>query len=181
MLRSIKLQTAKTEKKIEQLMDHYFDENLEKDIYERRKTKLFVELKQKEAIQKKLERGENIVLRKAERILELSKSLTETLKTGNPEEKVELIKIVTSNLTAQGKNLIVSMCSPFFELANPFNVLSGAPNRDSLRKNPCVFDTLNIKTPCARKPLTREQLKRLFDIIVESISELPDNDEMYDV
>ena len=107
-------------------MDHYFDEGLEKDVYERRKTRLLVDLKEKETAQKKLETRKGIVVRKTERFLELSKNLMRTLKIGNPEEKLELIKTVTSNLSARGKKLIVSMRSPFFELANPPDVPYGA-------------------------------------------------------
>jgi hypothetical protein len=95
--------------------------------------------------------------------------------TGNPDEKLELIKTATSNLSAEGKNLIVSMRSPFFELANTHDVLYGAPNRDRPRQKDYVFDTLHIIAPPKRKPLNRAQLRRLFDMIVESISELPDD------
>ena len=68
------------------------------------------------------------------------------------------------------------------KLVNSTKSLGCAPTRDTPRQTPLVFDTLNIKAPCARKPLTREQLKILFDIIVESVSELPDdNEETYGV
>ena len=177
MLRSIKLQAVNIEKKIEQLMDHYFEESLEKDIYERRKTKLLIELKEKEAAVKKLETSKGIALRKTERILELAKSLTQTSKMVNREEKLELIKTVTSNLSVQGKKLMVSMCFPFSELAKPPDVHFGAPTRDTPRQTPLVFDTLNIKAPCVRKPLTREQLRVLFDLIVEEVQNQDSDDE----
>ena len=68
------------------------------------------------------------------------------------------------------------------KLVNSTKSLGCAPTRDTPRQTPLVFDTLNIKAPWARKPLTREQLKILFDIIVESVSELPDdNEETYGV
>jgi hypothetical protein len=181
-LRSAKLQVASAEKKLELLMDHFFEQGLEREIYERRKTRLLVELKEKESTQKKLERQKDIILRKTERFLELSKSLTGTFKIGNPEEKLELIKTVTSNLSVQGKKLIVTMRSPFFELGNPLDVPSGAPTRDTPRQKDYIFDTTNIIAPCARKPMNRRQLKLLFDHIVEVISELPDDsNESYGV
>ena len=63
------------------------------------------------------------------------------------------------------------------KLVNSTKSLGCAPTRDTPRQTPLVFDTLNIKAPCVRKPLTREQLRVLFDLIVEEVQNQDSDDE----
>src|SRR5204862_272434 len=53
-----------------------------------------------------------------EEFLELAGSLYLQYKIGLPEEKRDLLKIVTSNRHVEGKNLAITMSFPFCEVAN---------------------------------------------------------------
>ena|SRR5262245_35443196 len=57
-------------------------------------------------------------------------ALTYVYTTGIPEEKRDLLKIVTSNREVDGKNLLLKLSLPFLEVANRFQNTKGAPNRD---------------------------------------------------
>lgn len=59
------------------------------------------------------------------------------------QEKRDILKTVTSNLTAEGKNVAVKLRSPFQEVANLDLVPTGAPVRGEPRtRTKKVFDLL---------------------------------------
>jgi hypothetical protein len=191
LMRGIKIQKIQIEKRLERLTDCYVEGGLDKTTFELRKQNLLVNIKEKEDIHNQILTQNNYLLQKTKNFLELSKSLINLYKTGNPEEKVELIKTVTSNFSVDGKNLEIATRLPFQLLKKRDNVQECCLLQDKpLSKysdlvefnKPTVIDTTNIAEPSERKPLNREQLKMLFDIIVESISDLPDdNNETYGI
>jgi hypothetical protein len=59
-----------------------------------------------------------------------------------PEEKRELLQIVTSNRLVEGKNVDIVLNFPFLEIANRFQNTNGAPHRDVPRTWDKLFPTL---------------------------------------
>jgi len=76
-------------------------------------------------------------------ILEQAKSAPLSFETGNRDEKREIVEIITSNVSAQRKNVAVTLRSPFREVANLTTVSIGGLVRDRPRTfSKDVFDLL---------------------------------------
>ena len=182
ILKNIHLQTAQIEQRLERLTDCYIDGGLDKETFENRKAKLLIEKKEQQEAQRQVLDGENRFLKRFSKFLELAKSLTQTYEIGISEEKRELVEIVTSNLAISEKRLMISMRSPFLEFAKRSDFLFGAPNQGTHRKmnsicdatsHPLVFS--DNSTPLAlHKPLNREQLKSLLQLLIDKAKEFPE-------
>jgi hypothetical protein len=62
---------------------------------------------------------------------------------GISEEKREMLKIVTSNRTANGKNLYFKLSNPFDLIANRYDFSKGDPVRDMSRTLAKLVDDLS--------------------------------------
>jgi DNA invertase Pin-like site-specific DNA recombinase len=183
LLTSLSLQCGQIRQKIERLTDCYVDEGLEKDVFLNRKEMLLTELKGKESTKNDLHRGKEKIFQKVKNFLEFSKSLKKSYENGNSDEQRQLAQITTSNLVIEGKKLMISMASPFLELAERHFLTSSAPQRCASRKENTTFCYFEQNTsPIIGEPLSKEQLESLFNLIIETAQNLPDiNDMEYDV
>ena len=135
ILESIKLQSGQIEQKLERLTDCYVDGGLDRETYELRKEKLLFESKTKLAAKAEIQQGKDKLFRKVNRFLELGKNLKESYENGISEEQREFTQITTSNLVVEGKKLMISMRSPFLELAERHFLTYGAPGRNRTCNN----------------------------------------------
>jgi hypothetical protein len=79
---------------------------------------------------------------KLSKFLELSKTAYLSFERANDQERRELLEILSSNLVADGKTVLVKLISPFdYVLARP-PVRSGGPIRDASRTLPQLYDRL---------------------------------------
>ena len=62
--------------------------------------------------------------------LELAGSAYLSYQTALPNEKRDLLKTLTSNLSVDGKNVVTTLKSQFREIANRFECSNGGPYRD---------------------------------------------------
>jgi hypothetical protein len=76
--------------------------------------------------------------------LELVDSLPLSYKIATPLEKRDLLKTITSNLGANGKNVAVELRSPFRELAELTSCPTGAP----VRGKPRTHTKKLFEAPC---------------------------------
>jgi DNA invertase Pin-like site-specific DNA recombinase len=185
MLSAIKLQAGQINQKIERLTDCYLEGGIDKETYENRKAKLLVECKTKEATEKTIQQEKDRIFTRVRRFLELAKDLKKSYEIGNLEEQREFMEIVTSNLQVEGRKLIISMQSPFLELSQRWFLTSGAPERAKLRKTytklacfgnyepTLAYSDINT-SPIIGKPLSKESLRCLLDLIIESVGKLPE-------
>ena len=174
ILNGINLQIGKNEQRLERLTDCYLEEGMDKEMFERRKNTLLIELKNSTKARDKIVQGKEGILQTANNFLELVKSLTGSYKIGISEEKRQLVEIVTSNFVAQGKNLVITMRKPFSDLAERHFLLSGDPQRGKPRQMEQQFvDTTKEEIIPEYKPLTKEQLRPLWNTILDYISQLP--------
>jgi hypothetical protein len=156
---------------------------LDKDTYEIRKTNLLVESKTKEAAEKGILLGMDKIFARTRKFLELAKDLKLSYSKGILEEQREFVQIITSNLEVVGRNLMITMRSPFMELAQRHILSSGAPERDACRINntkianmatsPLIYSDVNT-SPIIGEPLTEDKLKSLLDLIVSQVGQLPE-------
>ena len=77
-----------------------------------------------------LKRNSQLVPDRLAEFLELAESAYLTYKTALPEEKRDLLKIVTSNRLVAGRSVAITLSSPFSEVANRFQNSHGGPYRD---------------------------------------------------
>lgn len=131
--KSFGLQLDQIESRISRLTDAYVDNLIDKEVMIERRENL---LEEKQIIQAKKQEVLNnpgASINKARNFLEHVKDVANTYDNGNLEEKRELIETVTSNIHTEGKNLIIAIRSPFFELFNRHTVSSSGLERDTAR------------------------------------------------
>lgn len=169
LLSAMKSQQGLIEQRIERLTDCYVEGGLDKTTYERRKETLLLELKEKEGGITTFSEKREKVFTSTRKKLELAKSLVLSYENGNLEKRRNLVETVTSNLLVEGKKLIITMRSPFLELSERWNLISGSPvnAKHRITGEDCDEDTVH-------PPLPKEQLKVLLDQIMAAVAQSPD-------
>jgi site-specific DNA recombinase len=131
LLESMQLRLGKLQERLARLTDAYIDRLIEKEIFEERKTVVLMERK---AIEESYsDTNQRPVPDQLAEFFELSGAAYLRYKLGNPDEKRGLLKIITSNRTASGKEVDISLSLPFSEVANRCKNTNGVPCRDRLR------------------------------------------------
>lgn len=115
---SLKMQQANLEQRLSRLTDAYIDNAIDKVLFEEKKSKLLIETQGLIDKSKHVVNRKEVVFKKAENYLELVKSFKNSYISGEIAEKRRIVKIVTSNFTIKGKKPVITMKSPFQELAN---------------------------------------------------------------
>jgi hypothetical protein len=106
---------------------------LEKEVYLEKKNSLIKEEKAVGERLRQLEQDGKRILAQVEKFLELVNSAYESYKLATAEERRELVGMITSNLTVEGKNLIVKLNYPFELVVDRLTVIDGGPQRDVTR------------------------------------------------
>lgn len=143
--RAIALQLENVGSRLSRLMDAYLDETIDRSLFEEKKLALLKERKALEEQRSQMALGEQTVTPSISGFLELVYSLRLSYEIGTVLEKRDLLKIATSNLTAQEKNVAVELRSPFRDVAKLVSVPTGAPVR--------------------RRPRTK--MKEMFELVVQ--------------
>jgi hypothetical protein len=140
----------------------------------------------KEAAEKGILSGMDKIFARVRKFLELSKDLKLSYSKGILEEQREFTQIITSNLEVEGRNLMITMRSPFMELAQRHLLSSGAPERDACRINNTKIASMatssliycDVNTsPIIGEPLSEDKLRSLLDLIVSQVGQLPETNE----
>jgi hypothetical protein len=114
---SLRLRLAHCEERIERLTDAYLDEALDKELFEGRKRRLFGE---KRDLLDQIEQtaATDIPINRALEKLELGNAAYQSYRIGIRQEKRDVVESVTSNFVAQGKEPVITLKSPYAEVAN---------------------------------------------------------------
>ena len=97
------------------LTDAYIDQVIDKESYEKRRNALLLDKKDIEAQVVQLDSDKDIIGKQIQRFLELVKSLQLTYGSGFREEKREILKNVSSNRSAYGKDVDIKLYPPYAE------------------------------------------------------------------
>ncbi len=150
---SLNLRLAKCDDRLSRLTDAYIDQVIDKMTFEMRKRGLLGEqrglLDQVAALS-----ARGLPRSKALQNLELGNIAYPGYISGNMPEKRSLIQQVTSNLSAHGNNLVITLKSPYQQIANWRKSQNSTPNRS---------------TP-------RQRARNLLDIIVATDTDAKDAD-----
>jgi DNA invertase Pin-like site-specific DNA recombinase len=132
-IRALTLRISQLQGRLARLTDAYVDRLIEKEIFEERKTALLMERKSLEETVAQLRDGADSGPNRLAEFLELAGSAYMAYKVGLPDEKRDLLRIVTSNRAVQGKTLGLTLAAPFDEVANRFHNVNSPPYRDTPR------------------------------------------------
>jgi len=129
-VRSIKLRLDQIRDRLNRLTDAYLDQALDKTMFEERKTALLLEQKDAEENLAKLTRDGSQGPEKVEKFLELVGDAWLSHELALPEEKREMVNILSSNREVDGKNLYLTPSLAFREIANRSKNSTCTPERD---------------------------------------------------
>jgi DNA invertase Pin-like site-specific DNA recombinase len=127
-VRGLRLQLNQINDRRDRLTDAYLDQALDKGSFEARKTNLLFD-------QKGIEEKLGLLTRNddgpgdLEKFLELAGSALLSYRMGIPEEKREIVKLVTSNRVVSDKSLYLEPSIAFRELANCLKTTPCGPKR----------------------------------------------------
>jgi site-specific DNA recombinase len=125
-----RLALASTEDRLGRLTDAYIDRMIDQEAFEQRKTALLMEKKGLEERLAELDgAAKNLPDRLAD-FLELAEMAYYNYEVGLPEEKRDLVKIITSNRVVETKDVDITLSLPFREVANRWGNSNGRPQRD---------------------------------------------------
>ncbi|MEI2696195.1 MAG: recombinase family protein [Saprospiraceae bacterium] len=176
---SYKMQKQKLSLKFNKLTDAYFDDIIEKDALNEKKEALLVEQQGLDQKISQLSSQKEIIFKKAEFFLEFLKNLKKSYENGIFEERVRIIKIITSNLTIQGKKLMITMKLPFNDITNRWNFSSCGHDRN--RSRICTAENANTEYytpfPVDNQEL-RERMKDLLDLILKHCESVELDEEL---
>lgn len=125
---SLRLRLANVTARLDRLTDAYLESSLEKVEFEQRKATLLMERRETEQMMNKGGDAGNPTEAFA-KFLELANRAYLLYENANPEERRELIEIVTSNRVVDGRTPMFTLASPFDELAKEAEKHSGGPAR----------------------------------------------------
>jgi hypothetical protein len=133
-----RLRIGRIQARLERLTDAYLDGTLEQDLFESKKRSLLEKKKELEESQAKAADG-GAYFAEVREVLELANSALQSYETADQEEKRDLLRITTSNFTANGEYGFVELRQPFLTISDRHSVPSSVQaltNPRSLRSLP---------------------------------------------
>jgi site-specific DNA recombinase len=127
--------------RLDRLTDAYIDRLIDKATFEGRKATI---LMQQQTLEEKIAQPNRPLLERLGKFLELAGDVYLLYKTSLPEEKRDLLKIVTSNRTVTGKNVAAALKTPFADVANRYVFSNGSPYRDRPRTLDVMIEKLMV-------------------------------------
>lgn len=173
---SLKLQINLINYKVEKLTDAFLENIINKEEYNLKKEKLLLELKEISYKKDSVLDDKNVLFAKAQKFLELIINLKNTYKLGYSDDKREVLKLVFSNLSFSQNKLAMTMHSPFYEIANRYNLTKGVHSRTITRIcTPELAKSDIAETTYVDKVRMEETMESLLNLIlmhVEGLDEL---------
>jgi site-specific DNA recombinase len=130
LARALRLQSDNLSNRLSRLTDAYLDDAIDRSLFEEKKMALLLDRKAVEEQQNQVGLNADEIRAEMLKFLELAKTLPLSYEMGNPQEKRDFVKSVTSNLSADGKNVVVELRSPFRQVEKLTSVSFGGPLRD---------------------------------------------------
>jgi site-specific DNA recombinase len=118
--KSVRLRFGQIKDRLNRLTDAYLDGALDKTMFDERKNSLLLDQKAAEENLANLNINKPSLPERLEKFLELASNAWLSYEGALPEEKCEMVNILTSNRLVQGKKLDLKTSLPFQEVANRF-------------------------------------------------------------
>jgi len=130
---ALTLLLAQIHDRLTKLTDAYLDGVLEKELLIQRKTALLMEKRDLEERIAQVRVGTQALSHRLAEYLELAGSVYQSYKTALPEEKRDLVRIVTSNRTVLARNVDIMLAEPFRRMADRTKTSNCGAYRDTPR------------------------------------------------
>jgi site-specific DNA recombinase len=140
--RNLNLKLGQSKDRLNRLTDAYLDQAIDKTMFEERKKSLLLEQKSAEEKLLILARNKNVSPERIEKFLELAGNAWLSHQNAIPEERREMVKIVTSNRLINGKKIDLRPSIPFREIANRQKGNCCDPEQDIPRTWDRIIDIL---------------------------------------
>jgi hypothetical protein len=149
-VKSAQLRLSQVKDRLNRLTDAYLDAVLDRPTFEARKQALQLEQRAVEETLRDPAHGAKS-LTKIQRYLEHAGDAWLSHQNALPEEKREMVKILTSNIWVQGKDLEVEPSLPFGLIANRSKIAECDPQRDVGRR--CLLTIESLTKICDKGEL----------------------------
>jgi len=126
---SFMLQRQNVERRLSHLTDAFLNGDVDKPLFDDKRRSLIFERKQMDEEIASLDTGQWSVPAQVLNHLELCQTLPLSYETALVEEKRDIVAKLTSNLSADGKNLVIRLRSPFQDIALRHESQPGGPFR----------------------------------------------------
>jgi len=137
-IQSTKLRRDQIKDRLNRLTDAFLDGAVDKTMFEERKNSLLLEQKTVEENLTRLTCDGGRGMDRLEKFLELVSNVSLSHELASPEEKREMVQILTSNRQAEGKKLEMKPSIPFQEIADRFENV----HCDQQRDIPRIWDNI---------------------------------------
>jgi len=127
--KTLALQLEQLQNRLSRLTDAFLEDSIEKDLYLRKKNNLLLEEQVAQERLRELEAKKEGLAQQATEFLELVNRAYLSYELGTDEEKLEMVKIVFSNLEVSGKMLIPKPHFPFALALQRADAWDGGPSR----------------------------------------------------
>ncbi len=173
-LKGINLQLNDLREKERKLFDAYLENIIEKDELNERKNLFKERIRDLSHSKRMFEADSDERLELFRESLELCKSPINMYRSATREEKRAMVKMMVSNFVINEKRVMISPLSPYSLIANRDILSLGGLERDSSRtlSQPFIYSDKNT-SPILPKPLNRQQIQHLFELLMESTDNLP--------
>lgn len=142
---------------------------IDNETYQEERNKILFESQQLDEQELSISSESLTFLEKIEEYLEHAKNPILSYDKGILSQKREMLKIITSNLYLEGKNIVFTMLSPFYELANRQIFALGGDDRDRPRTNIDNSICLNLNSiPVKPQPLDKAGCERFINYIIDN-------------
>ena len=131
--------------RLNRLTDAYLDGSIERDLFDERKKALLFERTAMNDRLNELRDNPGVIPARLQKFLELAEASYSLYKEGNSDQKRRMVKMFTSNLNADGKNLDFAFVIPFNEVANRVTNTSGRPSKELHRTLRDLLSSLAAK------------------------------------
>ena len=131
--------------RLNRLTDAYLDGSIERDLFDERKNALLFERTAMNDRLNELRDNPGVIPARLQKFLELAEASYSLYKEGNSDQKRRMVKMFTSNLNADGKNLDFAFVIPFNEVANRVTNTSGRPSKELHRTLRDLLSSLAAK------------------------------------
>jgi hypothetical protein len=138
-LRSTRLRVAAIEEREQRLLDAYLDQVIGQDEYERKRATVHLELAEARGALDEIDRVHTGFALTAQRFFEFARLLNYEQVRADAALFREAVREATSNLVVAGKNLCVSMKSPFRELSAQLTICFGGPSQGRPRTDSTII------------------------------------------
>jgi site-specific DNA recombinase len=141
-IQALMLQQERLTTRLSILTDTFLDQLIEKEVYVEKKNSLTLEAKTIKEQLEHLNENETKAIKKVEDFLELVNNAYLSYQSATPEEKREMVTIVTSNFFIKDKSVLFKLNYPFEVLLNCESVSDGGAYRYTPRTVSSILSQL---------------------------------------